>query len=127
MISFLVSFSDGELAAVLAEISGDDVDLAVGDGVRIGEAGRGVNCFAGVALGAIDAGRSAGFDANGVGVEVSVALGVAVALNAVSGVGVALGTSNRPRRCDVVGETEAVEIGVDTADALAVGASVAAR
>ena len=56
-----------------------------------------------------------------------VALGVAVALNAVSGVGVALGTSNRPRRCDVGGETEAVEIGVDTADALAVGASVAAR
>ena len=38
-----------------------------------------------------------------------------VALGLVGGVGVALGTSNRPRRCDAVGKGDADDTGVEVA------------
>ena len=46
-----------------------------------------------------------------------------VALGIVRGAGVALGTSNRPRRCAAVGKGDADDTGVDVA--AAVGAGVA--
>lgn len=111
--------------------------------MRIGAAARGVNWFVGVALGAIDADSLGTLNplpvqpplgvaqivALGAGVEIVSSDFDAIGVDALRGVGliVALGTSKRPRRCEVVGETEAVEIGVDAEDALALGVSVAAR
>jgi len=98
------------VASSPADISGDDVDFGVGvpAGERIGAAGRGVNWGDFVALGEGAEVDSTGFDANGVGVE----------LAAARGVGVALGTSKRPRRCDAVGDENADgdEVGVEVAD-----------
>jgi len=51
------------------------------------------------------------------------ALGDGVEVGAFCGDAVALGTNNRPRRCDIVGEADADEIGAEVADA---GASVPA-
>ncbi len=54
------------------------------------------------------------------------AAGLGVALGAIRGDGVALGTSKRPRRCDAVGEIAADEAGVARANGVDVGATVAA-
>lgn len=60
------------------------------------------------------------FDAVAVGVAIGADCGT---LADARGVGLAFGTSKRPRRCDGAGET----IGDEIADAVAVGATVTAR
>ena len=52
------------------------------------------------------------------------ALGRGVATGVVRGNGVALGTSNRPRRCDAVAETAGDNTGGEVATAVALGAIV---
>jgi hypothetical protein len=52
--------------------------------------------------------------------------GRGVALGVVRGGGVALGTSNRKRRCDTVGEAAVDEAGVEVANGVDVGSTVAA-
>jgi len=49
-----------------------------------------------------------------------------VEAGAFCGDAVALGISNRPRRCDAVGEADADELSAEVADAVALGASVPA-
>lgn len=48
-----------------------------------------------------------------VGVGALDATGFGVALGVIRGAGVALGTSNRPRRCDAVGKADADDTGVE--------------
>lgn len=57
---------------------------------------------------------------------VSLSLGELAPLTLAGGEAIGLGTSNRPRRCDAVGEVAGDEIGVEVAAAVAVGATVAA-
>ena len=120
----MVIFSAGELVAV-ADISGDDVDFAIGDGdgARIAAAGRGVNGLSGVTLGGIGADSLGALNplpfqppfggalmvalgaAEGTAIEPVVAGDrVVVGFDCGIRVGDTFGTSKRPRRCDGVGE-----------------------
>ena len=117
--------------AVAAEVAGADVDL----GVAIAEAvGRGVDVDSGavaLAEAALALGDAVAFCFGGAeGVDIGSlnggafdSVGVAGDLGVVRGVPVALGTSNRPRRC----ETDGDEIGDAVAAADVDGAGVVTR
>src|SRR5205814_6250409 len=55
------------------------------------------------------------------------AVGRGDAMGVICGDGVALGTSNRPRRCAAAGEPDGEESGAEVAAAVALGATEAAR